>query len=89
MAGGAPAAILAEMHPYRDPPVIAEPVERRSPEELILYGLLVAIGAIPVVLTLASGASFDVNATLGLLMICSGALGAIAYAHRNRGSRAR
>jgi hypothetical protein len=72
------------MHPYRDPPAIAEPIERPSPEELILYGLLIAIGAIPVVLTLASGGSFDVNATLGLLMICFGALGAIAYACRTR-----
>jgi hypothetical protein len=68
--------------------VIVEAIERPSPEELILYGLLVAIGAIPVVLTLASGASFDVNATLGLLMICCGALGAIAYACRIRKSRA-
>ena len=68
--------------------MIAEPVERPSPEELILYGLLVAIGAIPVVLTLASGASFDVNATLGLLMICFGTLGAIAYTVRIRRSRA-
>ena len=77
------------MHPYRDPPVTAEPIERPSPEELILYGLLVAIGAIPVVLSLASGASFDVNATLGLLMICFGALGASAYARRIRRSRTR
>jgi hypothetical protein len=77
------------MHPYRDPPARAEPTDRRSPEELILYGLLVVIGAIPVVLTLASGGSFDVNATLGLLMICGGALGATAYAFRIRASRAR
>ena len=70
------------MHPYRDPPAIAEPIERPSPEELILYGLLVVIGAIPVVLTLASGGSFDVNATLGLLMICGGALGGCTYAFR-------
>jgi hypothetical protein len=76
------------MHPYRDPPAIDEPIEQPSPEELILYGLLVVIGAIPVVLTLASGGSFDVNATLGLLMICGGALGASAYAVRMRRSRA-
>jgi len=69
--------------------VIAEPIERPSPEELILYGLLVAIGAIPVVLTLASGATFDVNATLGLLMICFGALGGSAHACRIRRSRTR
>lgn len=62
--------------------MIAEPLERPSPEELILYGLLIAIGAIPVVLTLASGRSFDVNATLGLLMMCGGALGGFAYACR-------
>jgi hypothetical protein len=76
------------MHPYRDPPVSTDPVERPTPEEPILYGLLITIGAIPVVLALASGGTFDVNATLGLLMICSGALGAIAYTVRMRRSRA-
>jgi hypothetical protein len=75
------------MHPYRDPPLLADDVERRSPEELILYGLLVAIGAIPVVLALASGGTFDVNATLGLLMVSGGALGAIAYACRTHTGR--
>lgn len=74
------------MHPYRDPPPLAEHVERPSPEELILYGLLVAIGAIPVVLALASGGTFDVNATLGLLMVLGGALGGIAYTCRIRRS---
>ena len=69
--------------------MIAEPTERPNPEELILYGLLIAIGAIPVVLALAGGTSFDVNATLGLLMICGGALGGIAYTCRNRSGRAR
>ena len=61
------------------------PVERPSkpqPEELILYGLLVGIGAIPVVIALVQRASFGVEATLGLLMVCAGAIGMIVYARR-------
>jgi hypothetical protein len=52
------------------------------PEELILYGLLVVIGAIPVVIALVQRAAFGFDATLGLLMVCAGAIGAIAYAWR-------
>lgn len=63
-------------HPYRDlpAPVASAPVALR--EEMILYALLIAIGAIPVVLALVGGATFGVDATLGLLMMCGGALGA-------------
>ncbi|HEX7841620.1 MAG TPA: hypothetical protein VF469_29325 [Kofleriaceae bacterium] len=66
------------------------PADRRStshPEELILYGLLVGIGAIPVVIALVQHAAFGVDATLGLLMVCAGAVGAIAYAWRAHRSR--
>jgi hypothetical protein len=49
---------------------------------VILYGLLVVIGAIPVVIALVQRAAFGVDATLGLLMVCAGAIGAIAYARR-------
>jgi peptidoglycan/LPS O-acetylase OafA/YrhL len=77
------------LHPYRELPVIANVAPKLHPEELILYGLLVVIGAIPAVLTLASGASFGVDATLGLLMVCAGALGGIAYLWRTRRRRTR
>ena len=66
------------------------PADRRStphPEELILYGLLVVIGAIPVVIALVQGAAFGIDATLGLGMVCAGAIGAIAYARRARRDR--
>jgi len=64
------------MHPYREPP---EP-EPREPaiedrEDRVLYGLLVMIGVIPVVLALASGGGFDVQATLGLVMAALGLAG--------------
>jgi hypothetical protein len=58
------------------------------PEELILYGLLLAIGAIPVAIALVERIAFGVEATLGLLMACAGAIGAIAYARRTQASRA-
>jgi hypothetical protein len=51
---------------------------------MILYGLMVVIGAMPVVMALAGGTSFGVEATIGLLMVCAGALGASAYAWRTR-----
>jgi len=61
------------------------PADRPSkshPEELILYGLLVGIGAIPVAIALVRRATFGVEATLGLLMVCAGAIGMIVYARR-------
>ena len=73
-------------HPYRDQPVVPATVSKPLVEELILYALFIAIGAIPVVLALADGGTFGVDATLGLLMICAGALGAVAHAWRIRGA---
>jgi hypothetical protein len=52
------------------------------PEELILYGLLVVIGAIPVAVAVAERTTFGVEATIGLLMVCAGVIGAIFYALR-------
>lgn len=58
------------------------------PEELILYALLVAIGAIPVVIAIAQRAVFGVEATLGLLMVAVGLVGAAFHARRTRHRRA-
>ncbi|HEY0194726.1 MAG TPA: hypothetical protein VGC42_26620 [Kofleriaceae bacterium] len=44
-------------------------------EELVLYILLVVVGAIPFGHTLVAGEPLGVEATLGLLMIALGALG--------------
>ena len=60
----------------------SERSSRWSPEELILYALLLAIGAIPVVITLDERARFGVEATVGLIMMCAGVLGALGYAAR-------
>jgi len=57
----------------------AEPSSNPSSEELIVYGLLLLVGAIPVVIAIAQHARFGVDATLGLLMVCAGAIGAITY----------
>jgi hypothetical protein len=57
-----------------------------NPEELILYALLVLIGAIPTGDALVQQASFGVEATLGVLMICAGVIGAIGYAMQARRS---
>ena len=69
-------------HPYRGLPVIAAGASKPVYEELVLYALLVAIGAIPVVLALVDGGTFGVEATIGLLMVSAGLLGALAYLWR-------
>jgi hypothetical protein len=53
---------------------------KHCPEELILYGLLVVIGAIPVIEALVQQTTFGVEATVGLLMVCAGLVGTIACA---------
>jgi hypothetical protein len=73
-----------DMHPYRDTPMCADRRSHPGSEELILYGLLVVIGAIPVGLALLQQAAFGIDATLGVIMIGAGTLGAIAYATRAR-----
>jgi hypothetical protein len=70
------------MSPYRKSTVFADRSSRRHSEELIFYGLLVAIGAIPVVIASADHAAFGVEATLGLLMLGAGVIGAIFYGRR-------
>lgn len=72
------------MHPYRDPPTLDDPPPRAYPEELIIYGLLVVIGAIPLVLALLAQTGFGAEATLGALMACAGAIGAIVSSARRR-----
>jgi hypothetical protein len=63
------------MHPYRESPMLANQSPQSPPEELILYGLLVMIGAIPVVIAIIQRAVFGADATLGLLMVCVGVVG--------------
>ena len=60
---------------------------KRPPEELILYTLLVIVGAIPVVVALVEHRAFGVAATLGFLMVCAGAMGALAHGWRSHGRR--
>ncbi len=47
-------------------------------EELILYAVLVAVGAIPVTGTLAEHAGFGAEATLGLVLLLLGLAGLLA-----------
>jgi hypothetical protein len=55
---------------------------KHCPEELVLYALLVLIGAIPVIITVAQRTTFGVEATVGLLMVAAGLLGALGCAWR-------
>lgn len=57
------------MHPYRRRARAASRHVWPDSEELVLYVLVAAIGAIPVIITLLRGATFGVEPTVGLLMI--------------------
>jgi len=70
------------MTPYRKSYMFANHSSSSHPEELILYGLLVVIGAIPVAVAVAERTTFGVEATIGLLMVCAGVIGAIFYTLR-------
>lgn len=69
------------------PPMSPIRSSKPPPEELILHGLLVVIGAIPVVVALVQRGTFGVEATLGLLMVCAGAIGAVVYARATHDHR--
>jgi hypothetical protein len=51
-----------------------------DPEALIVYGLLIVVGAIPIATALDQRGGFGVEATVGLIMIVLGAVGALGCA---------
>lgn len=60
-------------HPYREQPPAAEAAEvEPAGDESAIYGVVAAVGAIPLALAVASGERFGVDATLGLLMVGAG-----------------
>jgi hypothetical protein len=73
------------MHPYRDVP--AHRTRRRTvdPEGIVLYGMLAAIGAIPVVIAIVEKIPFGFDATVGLIMLVTGLIG--MFVARGRSSR--
>ena len=71
------------MHPYRELPTDPEPRSTPS-EERVLYAILCAVGAIPIVVALLGG-DFGVEATLGLGMTLAGLAGLVASARVARG----
>lgn len=64
------------VHPYRELPTDRDAPSAPS-EERILYAILCAIGAIPVVIGLLGG-GFGVEATIGLAMVLAGLAGLVA-----------
>jgi len=65
------------MHPYRKHrPCGAEPPAAN--EELVVYGALCVVGAIPVAVAVAHGGAFGVEPTLGMLMALAGVAGLVA-----------
>ncbi len=72
------------MHPYRDAPMRSPRRPQIDPEDLVLYGLLLVIGVIPVVITLVDRAAFGFDATLGLMMVVVGIVGIVFHVLRAR-----
>jgi hypothetical protein len=70
------------VHPYRDVATRAEEPPRPDREELVLYGVLAAIGGIPVATALLSHDRFDLDGTLGLLMLIVGISGIVVQVLR-------
>jgi len=64
------------MRPPRRPQV--------DPEDLILYGLLLVIGIIPVMITLVERSAFGFDATLGLMMVVVAIVGLVFHVLRAR-----
>jgi hypothetical protein len=72
------------MHPYREMPMRTDHPSNPRYEELIVYGLLLLVGAIPIWLAVAHREFFGVDATLGVLMSGAGTVGVIAHAVQAR-----
>jgi hypothetical protein len=75
------------MHPYRQTAIRADGPPDASSDEPVLYGLLVLIGAIPVAIAVVQRAMFGIDATLGVLMVCAGTIGAVGHVRRARAAR--
>jgi hypothetical protein len=72
-------------HPYREAPMTTETQQSSASEEPILYGLLLAIGLVPVAIAWAAGGGYGAEATIGGLMATGGALGLVQQARLPRG----
>jgi hypothetical protein len=70
--------------PYRDLAPIDEPPARTDPDAIALYGLLVTVGAIPVVVALLARERFGASETIGLAMAVAGCVGAARQLTRGR-----
>lgn len=63
-----------EMHPYRTAPP-PRPVDHRRPlEEWLIAGGLLALGALRVVIAIATGEAFGTEATIAALVAAAGAV---------------
>ena len=71
-------------HPYREAPMTTDTQPSRTSEEPILYGLLLAIGLVPVAIAWATGGGYGAEATIGGLMAAGGALGLVQQARLPR-----
>jgi len=67
-------------HPYREAPMTTDTQHASVEEETVLYGLLLAIGLVPVAIAWAAGGGFGAEATVGGLMATGGLVGLVRRA---------
>ena len=72
-------------HPYREAPMTTDTQQSAASEETVLYGLLLAIGLVPVAIAWASGGGYGAEATVGGLMATGGLLGLVQRARVSLG----
>ena len=71
-------------HPYREAPMLPETRSDSTREEIIVYGVLVVIGLIPVLIAWLTGDEYGVEATIGGLMTVLGLWGLTVRVARPR-----
>jgi hypothetical protein len=67
-------------HPYREPPPVAD--AEPAGDERAIYGVLTAVGAIPLAIAVASGECFGAEPTVGLVMFGFGIVGLVSTVRR-------
>lgn len=73
------------MTPYRDRLLWVDSKPSADREQLTLYGLMMAVGIIPVIVAIYEHTALGADATIGLVMAATGCAGACQQLRWDRG----
>lgn len=76
------------MHPYREPPPVAEPDDRMPHEEKVLVGMLVGLGLLRILPAFATGEPIGSEPTVALIGFVGGMWWGLRWYRRSRRARA-